>query len=305
MKLALISDLHLVHEKPVARKDNAAATGLTKLGYILNYCSSNGIKYLIQAGDLTNVSRSWPLLPLIIKVLRPHIKNVKILAVFGQHDLYMRNKSNKWATMLGVLARTGLVSLLDKLPIIIPPDVAVYGCSYGGTVPDITDKKFTNILAIHAPISDHMAYPGSNIVSAKKFLIDNDFDLVICGDIHKEFYYEIGSRVIVNTAPMLRVDADKYNMNRMPFFYVYDTDYRDLEKVDIPAEPGKAVLSRKHIRQQKHIEEMLNEFTNALKVRRSKQAGVNIVKNIRSRLNDDSIDRWVKEIIKEVIGHAH
>lgn len=309
MKIAIISDLHLVADSPIGRIDNASATGLIKLGYMLNYCQSKGIKAILQAGDFTDKPRSWALLPLIIKVLRRY-KKVKIYSVFGQHDLYMRNKQNRWSTMLGVLARTGLVTILNEEPhtLLAEDDISIklFGCSLDDEplrYPNIP-KNCRSILVIHAPIADHKLYPGGDIISAKTFLRQHNYDLIVCGDIHRELYYHHKGRAIVNTAPMLRLEAEEYNFKRTPHFYIYSTKSDTLQRVDFPIEPANKVLSRKHIEQEKEIQELLTGFTSAIKQDENESKEVNIINKIHKRLKDKTIPSAVKQIIKEVVGYV-
>ncbi len=157
MKFVLLSDVHLLYDNPIARKDIARETQLEKILFVLKYASS--IKAVIlQAGDMFDKPRSWRVLSSIIPILTDY--KVPIYSVFGQHDMYLYSEENKNATSLGVLASTGYVKLLDHYVYSFyeaekATTINIYGCSYGQEVPVPSAKKSRgkrNILVIHRPI---------------------------------------------------------------------------------------------------------------------------------------------------------
>jgi len=62
MKFALLSDLHLLWQNPVARLDNLVEVQFDKLSHVLGWCGNNDA-ILLQAGDFNDRPRSWMGLP--------------------------------------------------------------------------------------------------------------------------------------------------------------------------------------------------------------------------------------------------
>ena len=263
MKLILISDLHLLNVKPIARIDNLIKTQFDKFDFVLEYASKNNCT-ILQAGDFFDKPRSWYLLPKVIEILKQY--SVPIFSVVGQHDQYMYSKEYLSATSIGVLEKAKLITLLSSKPIYITDDVDLYGCNYGEEIPKVIDKKNKNILVIHAPIAEKSLFINQDYIKAKTFINENkDYKIIFCGDIHRSFCLGApGGRTILNTGPMIRKTADKYNFSHKPYFYVYDTDTDKIRAIDIPHRPGKEVLSNEHILDEEDKKVLRNKFTESL-----------------------------------------
>ena len=93
MKLAMISDPHILIHKPIARLDDAVTTIFKKMNFILKYCKDNSCNLLI-AGDLTDKPRSWALLPRVLDMFSNY-PDIKVFAVFGQHDTYLYSEETR------------------------------------------------------------------------------------------------------------------------------------------------------------------------------------------------------------------
>jgi len=263
MKLALLSDPHLLIHKPKARLDDAIATAFKKMNFVLKYCKDNNAN-LIIAGDLTDKPRSWNLLPRVLDLFSNY-SDVKVFAVFGQHDMYLYSEETRDKTILGALYNAGLVELLSSKPISLS-NVELYGCNYGEKVPKIIDKKKKNILVIHAPIAEKALYTKHDYISARSFLKDNkDYKIIFCGDIHVGFCLgDRTGRTILNTGPMIRKTADKYNFIHEPCFYTYDTVTDDIRMIEIPHRPAEEVLSREHLVDEEDKKVLRSKFTESL-----------------------------------------
>jgi hypothetical protein len=157
-----------------------------------------------------------------------------------------------------------------------------------------------NVLVIHAPIADHEVYPGGEFINAEKFLDKNDFDMILCGDIHRELRIIKKSKILVNTAPMLRIEAEEYNLNRKPYFLIYDSQLWNLvDEIEFPAKSGREVLTRKHIESEKKINEMLKDFVESLQDD-GEVGEVDIIARLMKKV--EKAPKEVKEIIIEIMG---
>ena len=313
MKLILLSDVHLSSKTPIGRLDDYRKTCLRKFEYVLKYAHKIGAD-ILQAGDLFDKPRDWFILLDVIDLLKKY-PMVQFNCVYGQHDTYMYSIENRGYTSMGVLAKNGLINILSEKPhdhrIVWglvpktpePHPYMIYGTSFNTDlqIPKLEDKKVSNILVAHATISDQALYPGQQFYSAKAFLKDYPFDLILCADIHRHFYFSDKGRYLVNTGPMMRKEASHYNFSHEPCFYVYDTETKKLSRGKIPCEPAKKVLSRKHIESTVEADTMLETFIAAVRDDKM-EVGANLVDNIHKFLKKNKIDKTISNIIEEVMS---
>jgi len=302
MKFALLSDLHLLWQNPVARLDNLVEVQFDKLSYVLDWCRNNDA-ILLQAGDFNDRPRSWAGLPQIITFLKRY--GVKIYCVAGQHDYYMYSEESRPSTTLGILNEIELVKILNEKFIGLEgEDIFLYGCSFGEKIPEIRDRGDFNILVIHAPIAEEPLFPNQNYMDAKKFLKENkDYEVILCGDIHREFCIKIKDRIIINTGCMLRKTADEYNFQHKPCFYSFDTDTKEIEKHIIPHKPAKEILSRNHIENKVETDLILDEFVKSIQDVKE-FSGVNIVENLFEFIREHGIPKDIQNIITCIVNNT-
>jgi DNA repair exonuclease SbcCD nuclease subunit len=267
MKFVLASDIHLLSKNPVCRMDDLVERQFGKFEFMLGLAKTEGAA-ILQAGDMCDKPRSWILLPRLIETLKKY--EVPIYCIFGQHDTYMYSDETRDRTSLGVLEKAGLVTILSNVPVVISDnygsDLHIYGASFGNSLPKPIHQQPFNIGVIHASISDHALWPDHKPTQADKYLKDNpDYDLILCGDIHCQFEAQDGTRMIVNTGPMLRKEATEYNFTHKPQLMVLDTDTRTVAWVCIPTEDAKYVISADHIQRAEDSKNMLDEFVSAIK----------------------------------------
>ena len=297
MKLAMISDPHILINKPIARLDDAVETSFSKMNFILSWCKGNNAN-LIIAGDLTDKPRSWHLLPRILDMFSNY-QDVKVFAVFGQHDTYMYSEETRDKTILGALYSAGLVEILGEKA---SSWSNLFGCSYGQKIPEVEYKNEKNILVIHAPIAEAPLFPNHKYMDAKKFLKDNkDFDIILCGDIHKEFFiFDKQNRTILNTGPMIRKTADDYNFTFKPNFMVYDTVKDKFERVEIPHRPAEEVLSREHLDITEEKELLRSKFTESLS--KEIELDMSFTGNLEIFLKEKQIRKGIRDILAEELS---
>jgi len=296
MKILLLSDLHLVVDNPVARLDDLTEIQWDKLDWVYEYAKKNGVELVLQAGDLTHTKRSWSLLNRLTDFFSFY-DDIPTWIVKGQHDSYFHDLDNN-KTTTGILLSARLLTLLDKNGW-SSKGVTVYGASYGEEVPFDLRASDYNILVIHAPIAEK-GIPGVNYIDALQFLKEHDeYDLILCGDIHEKFLIKHKGRVICNTGPMLRIEATKYMLNHRPCFFVFDTDKKNMiEEVLIPTAPGKLVLSRDHIEKQKQRQDEFNDFIERVKDA-SGVSSVDFLENLNLIMKKNKTPLPVKRIVEK------
>ncbi len=298
MKLVLLSDIHLLWDKPRARLDDAKETQLRKLEFVLEYADRNG-GIILQSGDIFDSPRSYRVLGSAIALFRKHC-HTKIYSVFGQHDTYLYNENTRSHTSLGILEVAKLVQVLGPQPAFIQGICRLWGCSYGASIPAADNKYDLKILVIHAMISAGPMWVGQQDYSvAKDFLKKHKrYDLTLCGDAHQKFLFKDGKRIICNSGPLLRREASKEMWEHKPGFWVYDTETQDIEWVEIPHEPAEKVLTRAHIEDRQEMSQMLKEFIEAIKIGVPK--GLSLRDNLLRLMQDSDIESEVRAILSEV-----
>ncbi len=314
MKLLLLSDLHLMWDRPRCRLDeDMTRTCLGKMTFVLDYAAREGCT-ILQAGDFFDKPRSWHLLVAYMRLLDEY-REVPVYCVFGQHDQYYRTRED---TLLVALSIAGRVTILGKNPVVYDVQggrtdklsygkkgyikqndrkVCVYGCGYGeDEIPEVLDrgKWVVNILVVHDSISDRPLWPGHDYIQAERFLLRNrDFQLILTGDVHKKFIHiDEAGRIICNAGVMVRKSV--IDWNHKPGFYSYDTEMGRVSWVDIPHELPERCMSNRHLQDIKESSETLKNFVDSVS-----SDGFEVESNFQ-----DSLDVFIKEndVEKEVIG---
>ena len=302
MNLILLSDTHLLWDKPISRLDDLHQTQFIKLEFVFNYAKETNSKIII-AGDVFNKPRSWNLLPEMTDFLKKY--NIEIFCIYGQHDTYMYSIETRDKTNLGVLAKAGLVKILENEPY-YDFNTAFYGASYGQEIPEIKNKNHFNILVIHAPIASKALYPNQQYMDALNFLKENPFDLIVAGDIHQKYIFEYEGGYICNSGPLLRKEASIYNFLHKPGFWFVNIEdianHKDVPVfIEIPHQPAEEILSRTHLGYEKESESVLNEFISSISDTKIEE-GVSFVDNLWRFVKENNIEKPVVDLLSEVIN---
>ncbi len=301
MKIAGISDNHLVWEKPPGRMDNIIKTEWEKMDFVYRYCAEHGIKYLLGAGDMFDTKRSWGLLSMATDFFIKWRPRVETCLIMGQHDTYFHSITEK-STIFGVLKSSGAITYLNNDPLIIEElgnATYVYGASWDEPVPNIYTKGKCNILVIHARILTEKLWRGqTGYIDASDFMSEHQFDWILCGDVHQHFYLSdrIGKRTICNSGPMMRLEASQSMANHTPGFFVFDTDTREVEWVEIPHKPASEVLTRVHLERKTYKKELLNKFVDGIE---GDFKSVKFEENLRAYLEQNQVREGVRQALIE------
>ena len=248
MKFLLCSDVHLDGKCPANRTDNFFETQTRKIKELIHI--SLDCTAILQAGDLTN----GPLVGNeVVSMLLTNLRQTgaSLYTVLGQHDMLFRSRENLFYTALGVMNSANLVHILGDIPVVYNDEVYIYGCSWGDPVPVPPKGNGHSILVIHASIGDKKLFPTMEMIQAKKFLIENKFDLILTGDYHYPFHIKVKNKItgrerqIVNTGVLIRRKIDEKDI--IPRVGIYDTETRSIEWRRILTEPNvfKDVLKMK------------------------------------------------------------
>jgi len=283
MKFVCLSDIHLIEKNPGCRKDNLVEEQFKKLSFIFDYAKKNNCR-ILQAGDFFDKPRSYFLLVRLFEMNMP-----QIISVPGQHDMYNRNLMYN---NFDILSKTGYINYCGGGNDIEFENIVIKGCPYGAELPK-PSQNTKNILVIHAPIRDEELYPGHIYTDAHKFLVENKFDLIVCGDMHKKFYSDYGGRYIVNSGCMNRTKRDLYDHS--PGFWVFDFDKTQLEWIEIPHES-----SEKAIDMFTEIEDR-TDIDFSISAKNISCSGIDVVKNLIDLIKKMKIKKRVLKVIDNTI----
>lgn len=299
MKFILLSDIHLTEHTPVCRLDDILHTQFLKLEYVLK--NTDKFTPILQAGDLFDKPRSWKCLHKFSNLMN-YYPDVEFKLVYGQHDTYLRTDSS---VAINILEEFNVVDILnenyDEWVDENGQLINIYGCSWNGKIPVVQNKKknYINILVIHESISNKEL--NFEYSSASKFLeTHSDYDLILCGDIHKKFHITSkDGRQIVNTGSMLRLKADEDIINHEPCYAIYNTKTKQIEWKIIPHKPAIEVITREHIEKQNKIDMMLGSFIKSIE--NNKIESIDIIEIIKTILKNENIKKSIVEILAEVM----
>ena len=286
MKFICLSDVHLVAKNPKYRKDDLFSAQFGKLKFVFDYAKTHECA-ILQAGDLFDAPRSFPVLSEFIK-LKGQYPEVRIFSVYGQHDMKYRRKEHTNSHIAGMV---GYIKYLDDKTLSVG-NVDISGCSWDS---DFYKKcGGYDILLIHAPIAEKATYPGHNYWDATDFLERNKYNLIVCGDIHnKQFCINIGKRKIVNSGPMCRISKDL--ADHKPGFFVWDSDSSEIEWVEIPHESGSMVIDT-----EMPIFDNKNIFDNFVEAFKGIEFnGIDIDENLKAALH--GIDPGIIKIVDDIV----
>lgn len=111
MKFLYLTDTHIRGRRPWTRKDNFAATLASKLQEVVELANDYGVTAVLHGGDFFDLPA--PALPTVgqfAAILRQ--LRAPLYVVPGNHDIYGYDPASLEHTMLGFLARLGLLHLL-------------------------------------------------------------------------------------------------------------------------------------------------------------------------------------------------
>lgn len=309
MKLILLSDTHIRATSPIGRKDDLAVTQWRKWKFIFDTAQQEGITDIIQAGDLWNEPcPPYHVLNTFIKMLIQY--DLRLYTVMGQHDQYMRSPDLS-RTATGILRETFVASVLDYRPLMIKRDnekIGLFGVGFGDASSwkdpywKIKHSEYSKkIVVMHAMIGDIPLYPGQeDLVQASNVLEEmSGMDVILCGDYHYPYHYELEGRHIVNTGCLLRLTRNAMDMSRRLHFYIYDTITGEMKKVQIPMRTASSVFNTKEkvIEKQDRLLEELIE-----RVKASDKVGISFLSILQNFFEENHIRKEVRNIIADSFG---
>jgi len=304
MKLLITGDWHICHNTPINRIDNLFKTQNRKLSFILDTAIEEGCKYILQPGDFYN---TWKiphhLERYVINKLKKY-SDVKILTIFGQHDLRYHS-SDKKNTPLSVLEAAKVVTIIQNdTPICLntmrtkeEKAVYLYGVSWKEKIPTQLLNGI-NILSLHDLVTEEGKGWEKKKTKVHSLFEKTKFDLMVTGDNHKSFAYSDGERHLINCGSLLRSNIDQNE--HTPCVFIYDSNKETIKKLNVPIEPFKAVMNVEKAKKERKKNEELGTFVDGLK-NDVKLTGLDFKNNLIVYVEANKIRNGVNSVLKEVM----
>lgn len=267
MKIAMISDIHLMEHTPKSRLDNVPEAQIAKILEMAEWCNDNKVDLVLLGGDIFETAYSWHMLSPAIKAFG--LFKAEIRAVFGNHDLLYHNMKNYHKTPLYALSvALDNFGILGEEPEIFAgtsiddhEDIELCGGHWelDYVKPKINDSY--KILLVHEMVIDQKLWEGQEGYTRGTKMLELGYDLVVSGDNHQQFTLKSGRgdnrKRLVNSGGMLR--KTKAQMEHTPAFYVIDTETDKLTKH--PFDVSGDVFNLELIAKEEMQEEQLTEFS--------------------------------------------
>jgi len=303
MKLLITGDWHIRQTTPQRRIDNYWKTVQRKINFILDLAVKEKCNLILQPGDFFDSHKANDFLKRhMIKRLKR--VGIKIITVFGQHDLRYHSSEIR-NTPLAVLNAAKVVYIASPQPRhTLFNDIHIYGASWYEDIPKVVlDTNIFNILIIHKMVIENAKlwtkqedYKLGNVL-----LKTLPYNLIVSADNHLSFVISNKFKRLVNCGSLLRSTIDQ--IDHHPVVYVFDTITAVLERHWVPCEPFDQVFDMAKVSAEKERDEKMEAFVDKL-TGETKLEGLNFIKNMHDFVesNKEEIDDATQEIIGEVMS---
>ena len=227
MDFLYFSDIHLYHKNPSSRVDDYASATLKKLEEIVDIANKNEVEFVLFGGDFFH--KSTVPNEYATKVIRVLNKlNCNMYVCLGNHDLRGHNIDTLNTTTIGVIASSGVITILDnEIGEVLEFDiyghsVAIEGSGYKPRYDkfendsyDITVEADYNIMVAHGMLTPNRMMDEIEHTCIED--IECPADLTFCGHDHSGFdRTEYEGNMFVNCGSISRVDMSKHMKKHTP-----------------------------------------------------------------------------------------
>jgi len=293
MKFISGADLHIHSKTPENRKGDYYKQIMEKFEKLLEITTKySDENLLVIAGDFFDSAKvKYEVTNKILKLLQKY-KEVKVLAIPGQHDLHY-HVNGLDNTPLGILSTCKSVTILNPVD-----KVEIAGTSFVGTGWNEEPKTEADVLVTHQMITKKgELWPGqTNYSSAHAILRKRSWaKCVLSGDNHAPHSLRIkdgegGHRLQINSGSLVR--STKSQIDFEPRVYLVDTLDWKAKAIKIPCLPAEEVFD-------------FNKITiNEMKEESKKEAEKKIAEFISTLPKNDKERPDFKTILSNVVEHA-
>jgi len=202
-------------------------TQLDALRFILQTARDKKCPLILNGDIFHRAVSSIDLVNLVLAVFLEY-KDVKVIAIPGNHDLPYHTLENIDRSAYGILEKAGVLKP--------HPDAFPFGCDNAESVAG------HELIVIHRLVleKDPGFYMGSDCMSAHKVLETYpDAKWILTGDNHESFIVKSGGGTLLNPGSMLRQTAAQ--IDKVPCIYFVDTEKDTVEKIFVPDPPEMVV----------------------------------------------------------------
>jgi len=280
MRLLFLTDTHFRGTTPQHRRDNLPETQKEKWREVVGLARELGVAAVLHGGDLWDAPGPALAVGAEFAALLQELP-VPLYIVPGNHDIYGQNPATLPRTMLGLLARLGLVRLLDSTPVWLHGDgvtVRLTGRGFHYDIdrrkpdPDyVVDKKDCDVAVhvVHGMLVQRPLFPGAACTLIEQVAPLTRADYTLCGHAHLGFpETEIDGRFFLNPGALVRLSALPQEMERTPQVVLLDFSGGRRRHRLIPlqcARPGSEVLDRTLLERSAFREEKLSLFVQGIR----------------------------------------
>jgi len=266
-KFIACSDLHIKKTAPKARKDLYFSSIRRKLIWLFKLAHENDACIVCGGDVFDNVSVPHSVIEELIRLALEY--KVKLLTVYGQHDLRYHVYSSYKNTPLAILLAAIDGYHLDEKPF-INDFVAIQGASWERDIPAPVNDK-VNILATHRMVTEGgPLWPGHIGFDTPDSLGKTGFDIVVSGDNHKSFIsIDKNGTYVINSGSLVRSTVSQITHTpRVVLCTVTDAHVITTEWIEVPIREAHLVFKNEEI--EKHNDKLfetkiqLQSFTKQL-----------------------------------------
>ena len=232
MKILHITDSHGTAKSPEGRKDIyyiAFLRKLYELGYVIKKA---GIDVVMHTGDLFHSSRvSDKFAGQVASMIKSW--GVPVYVVPGNHDIEGYTIDTIDNTKLGLLAKAGVVKILDRDNSVLLNcssdngdfTVRLAGQEYYADIDTGNKDDFMmqegladfNVLGYHGTLVNRKLHPSMRFTMASDVI--TDADVILCGHLHEKYWFNINDDTSAyNPGAMMRLDRSEYNKTHLPTY---------------------------------------------------------------------------------------
>lgn len=294
--MIVVADVHLRHDKPVARKDDYWQAQATKFCFVLELARAN--PPLVIAGDLFDKAR--PPIPLVRWTLDRLIEyDVIPIVIAGQHDLPFHSLNHVSSSAIGILQAAGRADLLlDPTQPYLYDNYAIFGCPFGTSPKELTADQthaladYTKLLVWHHLVirKGEELWWGQNATIAGKVLrAFRQHDYIITGDNHQTFIETALRRRHINPGSMCRMSIDQ--IEHKPC--VYDIEKDELIYLPVEDDVFDLTLSTNMIERENRISSFVEHLETGYEV------SVDFERNLEIFMNNNTVSDRVQSYVRE------
>lgn len=281
MKFLYFTDSHIRGNAPANRKDNFLDTLRAKFAEVARLAQEHDVRAILHGGDFFDIPNpSLTVVGDFIAVLQGAGK--PIYAIAGNHDLFGHNPETLPRTVLGFVARLGLINLLTPGEAVFLHDdrctVQISGQHYHYDM-DRRDPQLDYVIekSSQAHVAIHLVHgmlmDKAFIAGVPHTTIDQirhtQADLTICGHNHLGFPdYQLDNKWFVNPGALIRLSNHPHEMTRRPQVLLVECSSKGvmLKRIILQSgAPGTEVLDRSAAELAAYQEERLSSFVQSIR----------------------------------------